>query len=86
MKGEVDNTDDWMNPPKRDYTYTPPKYPRFLIQRKRSLDHFPFEEWDFWSVYPTREERDEKLADLRKSHPAWQLRKFDELSEPRAYL
>lgn len=84
--GEPDMTDDWMNPPKRSgYTYTPPKYPRFLIQRKRRLDYFPFEEWGYWKEFQCRAERDAALARLREDHPAWRLRKIDELHPPRLY-
>ena len=84
--GEPDMTDNWMNPPpRRETTYTPPKYPRYLIQRKRRLDYFPFEGWGHWSTFEVRAERDAALTKLRSEHPAWQLRAVDELHPPMAY-
>ena len=81
-----DMTDDWMNPPKREaYVHTRQKYPRFLIQRKRRLDYFPFEKWDVWESFETRTERDAELAKLRTEHPVWLLRPYDDLHPPMAY-
>jgi hypothetical protein len=84
----TDMTDDWMNPPKREATYvaSAPRYPRFLIERQRRIDHFPFTEWAVWKSYSARDERDAEIATLRTQHPAWQLRERDELFPPVAYL
>jgi hypothetical protein len=83
----TDETDDWMNPPKRQTSYVhTPRYPRFLIERKRRLDYFPFEQWGHWNSYDCRAERDAAFKELRDKHPAWQLRTRDELMPPVAYL
>ena len=85
----ADDTDDWMNPPKRDYFSRgarTPEYPRFLIERKRRLDYPPFEHWAVWSSHDSREARDVELGKLRSEHPIWLLRSRDELFPPMAYL
>ena len=80
----IDYTDDWMNPVSSiSYTYREPKPSdpvRYLIERKRRVITFgdPLYQWDFWTNCATATERDQKLADLRKLHPNWQLRARDE--------
>lgn len=73
-----DETDDEL------YVYKDPTYPRFIIERKRRLDYFPFEKWSHWASFSTREDRDAELAALRNEHPVWQLRLRDELFPPTA--
>jgi hypothetical protein len=82
-----DTTDNWMNPPKRETSWSVKsrKYPRYLIQRKRRLDYFPFTEWALWSEFTCPEDRNVALEKLRAEHPAWQLRPLDELHAPMAY-
>ncbi len=85
-KMKPDMTDDWMNPPPREPYKAPViTYPRFLIQRKRRLDHVPFEEWRMWSSYETASERDAALSTLREEHPAWVLQTRDEYLRPMSY-
>lgn len=82
----TDDTDDWMNPPKREpYVSKPIKYPRFFIERKRRLDYFPFEEWGVWKIYEAATERDAELSKLREEHPRWLLRTRDEYHAPLSY-
>lgn len=81
-----DMTDDWMNPPKREQlSITQRSYPRYLIQRQRRLDYFPFKEGALWRSFDTRDERDAELAKLRTEHPVWLLRPYDDLHPPMAY-
>lgn len=82
----VDLTDNWMNPPAREsILHRGPTYPRYLIERKRRLDHVPFEEWGLWKLFDNPSERDTELEALRVGHPVWQLRARDELHAPLAY-
>lgn len=74
--------DDWMNPQRHggwsmaDLSKSRQERP-FVIQRCRRIpvsgNVSSIEQWNFWSDYATKDERDEALRKLRAEH-SWKLR------------
>ena len=82
----IDYGDDWMFPPARQGGGLPqPKYPRFLILRKRRLDHAPFVQWGNWRTFEDSDARDKELAFLRRKYPTWEIKAKDEFHGPLSY-
>jgi hypothetical protein len=82
----IDYTDDWMNPPPRlEQFVTRPKYPRFLIMRKRQIEYYPYTEWVKFREFGTPDDRNKAMALLQAKHPKWRIQVTDELRAPLSY-
>jgi hypothetical protein len=72
-----DNTDDWMNPPKRpEFVWKDDRQEKpFEILRERTANWPPgATEWATYQRFATAKERDETLKKLHSEHPAWHLK------------